>query len=756
MNNSINVNPSSEVAITLDGLCILNGAAGLIVLADGTCLQPMSIADVRQSRDVGETMCGSIDRLHLASPDHDPINVNMVFNLYRDTPILEVEMTVTNVSPHDLLLDRIILFRGLPPHEGFHHNFLCQSSSRFLNQPFHWPGHFDVRNYLQAVPADGAETAHWSTAIGEHGKTSMAIGIGEAARGGAEISFIGNDGLIGLEIASSLRTDLHGRPFRLCTGMSYTAHRMVLALGADPVSALDLYTEFVCQRLNWQLRFPPYSGLFTAYGNDPTNADPANMSLSEERLAILMQVVEERLRPYGLDTIKTQFHGNSSSRPGNGPVKQLTAAEIKEPGRVKTLIDSIREKAFAPDNYDSRQDFPHGISWHVHQLAAQGYRPALVCRPFYNIEGGTPELDAAAADLFEMTVKEWGYRYLMFDFIDMDYASSIDTLTIEQGIYNRFKAIRDRVGDDIFIEACMVWPGPVLGVADGYRPAHDWRGGLEEDLAPTFACRYHYHDRFFQCDNEFSDPAQYPFTWRASGVEHMASTQQRVRLWVSYNAMLGFSYLGGAALERVEADRWWIFQRGLPAQGGRATPVDLFEASPPQRWKRNCRTPSGEYYLLGQFNWDKSQAYDAPVCAADWDISENADYLWFDFWSGQVSGPAHSLPGWLAPFSCRMLQLYPVPTHPSLVGNTRHVTGQVGIDRWQFSPQDNTLEGDFSGAPGSRENYWIWLPGNEGLTTCSGVTIEYIRPHVLRLSVSFDTSGHQAWRLVLDSTIPVL
>ena len=34
-----------------------------------------------------------------------------------------------------------------------------------------------------------------------------------------------------------------------------------------------------------------------------------------------------------------------------------------------------------------------------------------------------------------------------------------------EGIRNRFQAVRDRVGPDVFIEACMVAPGPVLGIA---------------------------------------------------------------------------------------------------------------------------------------------------------------------------------------------------------------------------------------------------------------------------------------------------
>jgi len=53
----------------------------------------------------------------------------------------------------------------------------------------------------------------------------------------------------------------------------------------------------------------------------------------------------------------------------------------------------------------------------------------------------------------------------MFDFSSHDYESDDDTHTMAEGIRNRFQAVRDRVGPDVFIEACMVAPGPVLGIA---------------------------------------------------------------------------------------------------------------------------------------------------------------------------------------------------------------------------------------------------------------------------------------------------
>jgi hypothetical protein len=749
-NGRIALEDTNRISIGLMEQIQLTCYAGMVVLADGTRLGPLDLSKARVLIKQDKDRCGAIDQLSISGLVDKGMRVNMVWSLYRDKPVVALDMSVVNETSEEIFLYRLVPLWGEPPVMGFSGSFPKWPGCRFLQQPDYWSRSAGPR----PIPADSSVPAFWSTVIGSTGETSLAIGIGETARGGSRMDFTAREGRVGVKLSTWLQTDLKGRKLRLPPGTSYVCHRMLLAAGANPNDALDRYTDFVCKFMNWHLRHPPYTGLFTAYGNDPSNRDPVRHKLSEKRLAELMRVVDKYLKPYGLGTTKTQFCGLSSSRPNGGPVTKLTAEEAKKTGLVRKLVREIREKGFAPDYYDSRKDFPHGLGWHVKQLAKEGFRPALVCRPFYNIKAATPELDRAAALLFEMAVKDWGYRYLMFDFISVDYDSDNDTITVAQGIANRFRAVRERLGREIFIEACMVWPGPVLGLADGYRPAEDWRGGLEEVLAPVFASRYHYHGRVFQCDNEFFDPASRPFTWGRRAVEHMVSSEDRLRLWVSYNAILGYSYLCGGALERVEPERWWIFQRGMPAQQGRAEPLDLLENSPPKRWIRQCTTPSGTSYVLALFNWDKTSPSDLPVEPKHWGLGDNTDYLFFDFWAGQVYGPARILPNRVAPFSCRILQVHPVPDKPALVGNSRHVTGQVGIEQWQWIPQKAMVKGVFSGAPSSREHYWIWLPGNERVTKCSGAGVEPVRPHVIRLDVHFDKSGRQDWKLRLDKTVP--
>ena len=698
---SVELTEPHGVLIDLGYGILLNCDQGIVILGDGRCLGGLDCGRVTLEETSSSDALGKYDRLSVSGNIGEDLTPTVMWTLYRDPPVLAVEMEIRNDGADDVIIDRLVLLRGTPPDGGFLGEFPARSC-RYLAQPHYWPAHFQVLDYVPRLPEVGEATAYWSTVVGETRERSLAIGIGETATGGAGISFIGNEGRFGLELSSTLRTDLKNRMFRLRAGSSFGTQRMMLVPGNDPLDALDRYVDYACGYMERALRFPPYTGLFAAYGGNPSNGDPGLVPLGEERIEELMAVVERYLAPYGLDTIKTQFHGYSSSKPGDGPVRKMTSEEARDPEKVRNLVEEIREKAFAPEDYDSRADYPHGIGWHVAKLSEKGYRPALVSRPFYNVMAGTPSLDHAAARIYEMAVKDWGYRYLMVDFITADYDSDDDTMTVEQGIHNRLRAIREAVGDGVFIEACMVWPGPVLGIADGYRPAHDWRGGLEEDMAGTFACRYHLHGRFFQCDNEFFDPARRPFTWGKSGIEGMQSTEERVRLWTSYNAMLGYSCLTGGCLEKVEPERWHIFQRGIPSEPGRAIPLDFFEHSPPRLWLRKGSTPSGSHTVIGIFNWDNTAVLDARIETRDLQLNEDPECLFYDFWTGEVHGPAKSLPVMLPPFSHKIYQVHVVPSAPSLVGSTRHILGDLGILEWKCGKGEIHLH--LEGAPARANN----------------------------------------------------
>ena len=328
------------------------------------------------------------------------------------------------------------------------------------------------------APEGPFHRGYWSLGLGEPGGNALVAGIGERATSWASVGFLRAGASLGMEVGGWLWSDARERPLRLKPGQTFHLQRMVLLPANDLHQGLTAYAEAVQRYLGLQLRFPPYAGIFSAYGSDPSGRRPEKVPLTEARIQSMRAVLDQYLQPYGLDTFKTQFAGLSSGPPGMA-MRRAEWTNLPIAPSEQGLIEHVYESAFTPDAYDSRVDFPHGIEAHVRDLKARGYRPALVCRPFLNIRSGPPRYDELAAELFAMAVERWGYEYLMFDFNSHDYESDDDTHTMAEGIRNRFQAVRDRVGPDVFIEACMVAPGPVLGIADGFRQGADWRGGTE-------------------------------------------------------------------------------------------------------------------------------------------------------------------------------------------------------------------------------------------------------------------------------------
>lgn len=737
-----------RIELAINGGFLLRGLIASVSMAEGSAEDASQWQLLTVESNEGEDRVGPYDQLRVTHQTSCDLFITATFRCYCARPVLSMQIAATNVSQRDLFLTRLGGLHCDLPVGAVEAGFNDISACIQLDQVFYWTGHQEFHHYLRRLSSDN-HRAYWTTLLAEPRGHSLVIGVGGPATGQTEISLWQHDTKIGLEVGSNLYSSLNQqRALRLPMGATHTCEPVLWVIGNDPWQTLLDYVSLVKQLLDFH-PLPAYAGLFSAYGSDSDNRDPAATPLTEERIRQLTAVVDRYLQPYGLDTIKTQFRGLSSS----GYERRIGSAEVAA-GAATELIATIREQGWCGDGV--HEDFPHGIPHHVAQLTGKGYRPALVCRPFLNIKAGTPELDEVAADLFAMTVNDWGYRYLMLDFISADYESENDALTVEEGIYRRFKAIRERLGQDIFIEACMVWPGPILGIADGYRPGHDWRGGLEHELLQIFASRYYYHGHLFQLDNEFFDPALHPFTWGSQGREGMQGSLERVRTWVSFCGLLGMSYLTGAALERVSPQRWHLFQRALPVMSGQAQPLDILEASPPRRWRRDVSSPAGLFCVLGLFNYDEEKPSQIVVRPADWHLDADTPCLFYDFWSEQVFGPAQEITLWLNPFGCRVLFAQPLPKRPALLGSTRHVAGITGLKTWEYDEQTLVLRVTVTGAPNSEERYHIWLPGNESVTQCTGAQYEIERPHLLRIAVQFGPSGYAEWALKLNRETPVL
>ncbi len=702
----------------------------------------------------GSDACGAYAGLRASFMDGDDLCIDWRAVAYAQQPFIAFEMSVTNTAATDIYLQRLAPLVA-DARLGAQVDLGMRASRVLMLNNGPW---MDTPQAAWRMPVTESEAceAYWSTGMGEPEGAALVAGIGEAANtcAGVAASRVGD--ALGLTLNGWLWTDLSQRPLRLHAGQTFQMQRMLLSSAPGLHEGLIAYAEFVRQYMNLQLRFPPYAGIFAAYGGDPAGEHPEHHPLTEARIDSLRSVLDDYLQPYGMDTFKTQFAGLSSGPPGMVMRRgEWTNLDIAPAG--DDLVERIYQSGFTPDVYDSRVDFPHGIEAHVRDLKRRGYRPALVCRAFLNVRSGGAEYDQLAADIFEMAVKRWGYEYLMFDFNSDDYESADDTHTVQQGIRSRFQAVRERVGKEIFIEACMVSPGPVLGIADGFRQACDWRGGTEAALARQACVRYYSHGRWFQLDHEFFDPQLRSFTWVQQGVQGMLASLDRVRLWTSFGGLTGFSWLTGGVIENVTPERWDIFTRALPVYGPCARPLDLLQHDPPRLWLLNAQMAGQPYLVAGVFNWDEqplSLTLDLGHLFPQVDAPAPA-YLCFDFWAQVALGPAQQVTLELPACSCKVLFIHPLPayslTHsltPLWVGSDRHVTGAIGLE--QLVIHSDALEGRCVGPAGTRQQHFFYLPENVAPCTNEHAVVEVPQYRVLRVSVDIGESGSAAWRVGLQ------
>ncbi|MCL5996762.1 MAG: hypothetical protein M1546_12005 [Chloroflexi bacterium] len=693
----------------------------------------------------GEDRCGSYKGLRIVSACDSNLQVEWNGVVYQQQPVAAVWMSVTNTASQDQYLLRLFALHADPRAGSTVHAALDPEHALILNNGL-W---MDTPQSTWRVPTplDEFHQGYWSIGLGQPGGNAIVAGIGEPASACASIGFLRHQNQLGLELGGWLWADTHERPLRLRPGQTFHLQRMLILTATDLHRGLIQYAGLVQRYIDRPLHFPPYAGIFSAYGSDPTGQHPEHHPLTEQRIQTMRTVVDTYLKPYGLDTFKTQFAGLSSGPPGMvGRRCEWTNLDIAPSS--DGLVDRIYEAGFTPDVYDSHRDFPRGIEAHVRDLRQHGYRPALVCRPFLNIRSGPPEYDQLAADVFAMAVKRWGYEYLMFDFNSDDYESADDTHTMAQGIRSRFQAVRDCVGPKVFIEACMVSPGPVLGIADGFRHACDWRGGIETQLVRQACTRYYYHQRWFQLDHEFFDPQLFPFTWVDQGELGMAASLDRVRMWTSFGALTGFSWLTGGVVENVSPARWGIFTRALPVYGPCARPVDLLQNDPPSIWLLDAQAAGQPHQVLGLFNWAQ-QPRTLSLAPADIGI-DPGDHLWFDFWEQRLLGPSHAVDVELPPYSCKVFIITAAHAQPTWVGTDRHVTGAIGLEHFSYDPLTDKLSGECSGPAGTRQHHYVYLPPALTPVSGAGASFELPQHRLMQVIVAVDASGRKAWHIQLQ------
>lgn len=606
------------------------------------------------------------------------------------------------------------------------------------------------------------EAFHTSAFIDPETGKGLVFGMGE--RTNTIVRLEGSVNRLGFElsICGSLETDLYESPMELAPGKAFAMNRVVLMGGEDIWETLDRYGDELAAYLHIdKTRIRSASGIFCVYGQEKADTDDwEKIALTDERMDELMAVSDKYLRPYGLQYLKTQFGGASSgpSFKDNGLNifyrRDWTDEPVWPVPEGETLADLIERDGFTPDTCDLKAYHPKGVKHMCDTIRAHGYQNALVCRPYINIKAGSDELEELAADLFDMTVKKWGYDYLMFDFNDADFETISHDTPIAAALTKRFQTIRDRVGPEVYIEACMIMPGCVMGIADSYRPAGDWRGGTEENLVSELSTLYFLHNKVFALDSEFFDPDITPFVWGNHGkinnrIRFLGSLD-RVRSWSAWCAITGYNLFTGGVIDDVSEERWRIYTRMLPIYGPCAKPMDIGQTQRPAVWKLDAENCGGPFSLIGLFNWDSLGQKVVTVDYAKLRLDPARRYMAHSFWDGKVYELFDGMPFVLPASRCMLLRVRELAgVAPMLLGSDRHVTDMFGL--CAFHGDGQTITGACEAPAGTAVTTYVYMPDNRGPASAEGCEWEIPQPGVIQVTAVMDEQGKAKWSLALDA-----
>jgi hypothetical protein len=678
----------------------VSGAGGLAGRWQDADAQPLTGLAFRPLRGTVtearfEDGCGAGRSLRVTGQlEGTPLGAALTLREYADQALCTLEFEVANPTGADAHVGDLVFGRATGEKGGAIDLGAPAARCSVVGSDY-W---FDEQPMARLDRAGSAEP-WWFTALADREtRHGLAMGVDEAANVGTRFVFRRDGDRTGWE-ALGETSPSNGRSLRLPAGATFRANRLSFAYRENVLDALDAYAVHVRDMNEIHLN-PAYAGLFTGYSSDPELKTV--IRLDRKRVDDLLAIVRDKLQPFGLDTIKIEF----------------------EPCGSPNVLDAA---AYRIEDY-----FPGGARVLTDHLRSEGFRPAFQSRTFLYVKAGEPDEAEKVRAMYRRFTREWGFRYLMLDFNYTDLVNLDDTRPATQCYRDRFRMVREAVGPDVFIEACMIAPGPVIGSADGFRPSHDYRGGNENSVLPGFANRAFLHGRVFQLDTEFYDAALWPFVWDQPPY---ASSIANVQSWVGLCGVLGYSFLAGGCIERTSEERFHILTRALPPTGRAARPLDLVDDPLPTKYALEMTEGPRHWWVVGLFNWSHEETREVTVDLAEAGLDPSRAFAGFDFYDqrylGEVSG---SVTRRLAPRSCAILHLTPMDGQPVVVGSDRHVTGAYACTGVQLDAAHAALTGTITSVGDGSTTIYVLLP--EGLRPRSweGCEAELAAPRVLRVT----------------------
>jgi len=674
--------------------------------------QAVPLGPARCRKSAADDKLGPAERAVLEREIASGLRLSAEFTLLKAVPVVAVDLALENVGKTDAEV------LGLRPGGGFRLDVGGPAERCTVIPNDYWFG----PRHIVRLDEQTDTTEWWATALVDRATERTAVlGIAEAANAGVTYRLRREGTEVRGEIDADLSPTRARTPLIIPAGASFRLCRLLVLEGEQVHAALEQYGDLIVKNAEVKLRHRAYSGLFTGYSSSPDLTTVVR--LDEARVMKLVGLLKEKVGRYGIDTVKIEF----------------------EPCGSPNLLD--------PERYHMVDYFSKGPRALTDALRGLGCHPALQSRTFTYVTGGAPHERERTAEHYRRFTREWGFEYLMLDFNETDIRNEDHTRPLMQVFRDRFRMIREAVGDEVFIEACMIPYGPVIGTADGYRASIDYRGGNEDLLLGNFATRYHLHGRVFQLDTEFYDIAERPFVW---GARNVVTPLEGTRAWVSLCGLTGYSFLFGGAIEETSDERFHLASRALPVSGVAARPIDLAEHALPEVWSLSISRERPWRQTIGLFNWDYEGARTVMADLARCGLPPGRTFAAFDFWQGRFLGEVSDrLEARLPARNAQVVWLTEIGDRPEVIGGTRHLTGFLNGRVTGWDAGNHTLRGVASGHGDEQVSLFVYVPQRWSVRSAAGASFEQVEQRAVRLDVPTPGEEEAKWAVAFDPAATV-
>ena len=307
-----------------------------------------------------------------------------------------------------------------------------------------------------------------------------------------------------------------------------------------------------------------------------------------------------------------------------------------------------------------------------------------------------PDALAYVEEVVHAAVYEWGFPYLKLDFL---YAGAIQgerrdpTRTRARVLREGLRSIRAAAGDQVTLLGCGCPLGSGIGILDAMRISADVDGVW---LPNVFGLGVLLKDEpgLPSARNAIHNTLTRAFThqrWWVNDPDCLllrpdtSLSIAEVQSLATAITLSGGSLLLSDELASLPGERLDIARAMLPLIGLRPRVLDWFDSQAPCRVRLDLENDSGNWHLLGFFNWrDASVRLDLRL--ADYQLDPHRVYLAREFWTSAVDRIEQGcLKGELIPphGAALIAVREQVPGAAQYIGSGLHVSQGLELVAWQ-------------------------------------------------------------------------